>query len=217
MVEDLEHRGYLRTPRVIDAFRTVPREEFLSSHLRHRAYRDEPAPIGMGQTISAPHMVAIMAEALRVEDGQKILEVGTGSGYHAAILSHITGANGHVDSVESHPSLAAQARERLRRLAVSNVAVHEGDGSLGWPPHAPYQRVNVTCASPGVPKALRAQIEEGGILLIPIGRDPSRLVRAELRNGILAQEDLGPCAFVPLLGAQGYAPAPRNGAMLREI
>ena len=203
MVEDqLVARG-LRDARVLDAMSTVPREEFLEPGLDARAYEDTPLPIPDGQTISQPFVVALMAEAARIAPGSRVLEVGAGSGYAAAVLSLL---GGQVFAIERHPGLARAARERLGRLGFA-VEVRDGDGTLGWPEAAPFDAILVAAAGPGAPEALRRQLAPGGRLVLPVGpRDgPQDLVRVtRLGPEEWSEERLGGVRFVPLLGAQGW-------------
>jgi protein-L-isoaspartate(D-aspartate) O-methyltransferase len=194
----------LRDPRLLEAFRSVPREAFLAPELHEFAYQDSPLPIEQGQTISQPYIVALMTAALALAPGERVLEIGTGSGYAAAILGRIAG---HVDTVERHEELAALAARRLAEQGFTNVAVHHGDGTLGWPEHAPYDAVVVAAGGPGVPPALLEQLAPGGRLVMPVGegRELQKLVRlTRQRDGRFASEDLGDVRFVPLIGAQGW-------------
>jgi protein-L-isoaspartate(D-aspartate) O-methyltransferase len=202
MVEtQMENRG-IRNSRVLAAMETVPREEFVPEHLRGRAYEDGPLPIGLGQTISQPLTVAFMAQALQLKGDERVLEIGTGSGYGAAILARLAQK---VHTVECLPALADAARDRLRRLGFSNVHVHLGDGSLGWPEEAPYQAICVTAAPAAVPKTLQDQLAEGGRLVIPVGDSHrgQQMMRYTLQGGELLAEELGEFSFVPLIGKHG--------------
>lgn len=205
MVRGLQEQRLVRDPRVAAAFRSVPRHAFLPDEEADMAYVDAALPIGGGQTISAPHMVAIMAEGLDVRPGHRILEVGGGSGYHAAILAHLAGPTGRVVAIERLPDLARQAESALAPLGLP-VEIHVGDGSLGWPAGAPYDRISVACAAPKVPAPLLDQLAPEGILLVPVGpRNLSSLLRVrKTREGDLQEESLGPCVFVPLIGAHGW-------------
>jgi protein-L-isoaspartate(D-aspartate) O-methyltransferase len=194
----------VRDPRVLEAMRAIPREEFVPERLAESAYDDSPLPIGEEQTISQPYVVALMAEALEIRPEDKVLEIGAGSGYAAAVLSRL---GREVYAVERHESLVQEAEERLSRLGYSNVHVHHGDGTLGWPEHAPYDVIVVAAGGPDVPPALLDQLAEGGRLVIPIGPDPRSqdLVRVRRRvEGGTTREILGPVRFVPLIGAQGW-------------
>jgi len=202
MVEtQLRNRG-IRDPRVLDAMLRVPRHEFVPASLIKAAYDDRPLPLGDAETISQPYMVAAMTEAARVQPGDKVLEVGTGSGYQAAILAYL---GGRVYSVERNPVLAETARERLARLGFDGVEVIVGDGSEGYPPAAPYAVIMVTAAAPSVPPALLEQLAEEGRLLIPVG-DLHRqdLLLSVKQAGEVRTRKLDPCQFVPLVGRAGW-------------
>ena len=197
LIDGLIQRGYLSTTRVIKAMRAVPREIFVPEWEKEHAYLDTPLEIGKGQTISAPHMVAIMCEALDLNEGQKILEIGSGSGYHAAIVSKIIG-RGKIYSIERFHSLVKKAKENLNEAGIKNVMIIEGDGSIGLPKYSPYDRIYVTCAAPSIPQPLIDQLKKGGKLLIPVGEVFSRLILLE-KNEKIRRKDLGGCAFVPLI------------------
>jgi protein-L-isoaspartate(D-aspartate) O-methyltransferase len=202
MVEHQIRQRGIRSPRVLEVMASVPRHHFVSQQLLDNAYRDEPLPIGESQTISQPFMVAAMAEALSLEGSEKILEVGAGSGYQAAVLSLLAR---EVISVESQSKLAASARERLVRLGYSNVRIVEGDGSLGWPADAPYDAILVTAAAPAVPPPMLEQLAEGGRLVIPVGSvKDQELLRVTKIGGQATQQSLFACRFVPLLGRYGW-------------
>jgi protein-L-isoaspartate(D-aspartate) O-methyltransferase len=190
--------------RVLDAMGRVPRERFVrESHTRF-AYEDTPLPIEEGQTISQPYIVALMAEALELAPGDRVLEIGAGSGYAAAVLGQLTS---EVWAVERHAPLAQGARERMESLGYDNVHIVEGDGTLGWPEHAPYDAVVVAAGGPDIPPALLEQLAPGGRLVIPVGSDPrlQELIRVRKReDGEIARENLGAVSFVPLVGAQGW-------------
>ncbi|QLH75851.1 protein-L-isoaspartate(D-aspartate) O-methyltransferase [Halosimplex rubrum] len=198
LVERLAEDGRFGGDRVRDAMAAVPRHEFVPDERREGAYRDTPLPIGEGQTISAPHMVAIMTDLLDPSPGDDVLEVGTGCGYHAAVTAELVGAE-HVFSVEYHDSLAEAARERLDRLGYGEVSVRAGDGKGGWPEHAPYDRAYLTCAAPEFPEPVVEQVRPGGSLLAPIGSRRQTLVRARRRaDGSLEREEHGGVRFVEL-------------------
>jgi protein-L-isoaspartate(D-aspartate) O-methyltransferase len=183
---------------VLDAMATVPRHEFVPDGKRTHAYADRPMPIGQGQTISAPHMVAIMTELLDLSPGTDVLEIGTGCGYHAAVTAELVGAE-HVYSVEFHDSLAREARKRLAELGYGDVSIRVGDGHDGWPEHAPYDRAYLTCAPPDFPDAVVEQVRPGGILLGPLGRGMQTLVKATIReDGSLERESHGGVRFVEM-------------------
>lgn len=203
MVESqLEARG-IRDPRVLAAFRHVPRETFVPSGLQAYAYDDRPLPIGEGQTISQPYIVALTVEALALRGHERVLEIGTGSGYEAAILSAL-GAS--VYSVERLTSLAASARENLARAGFPGVHVLCADGTLGWAEHAPYDAIAVSAAAPAVPAALLEQLAVGGRLVLPVGSDTDQMLLrvTQVRHGEFREEELEPVRFVPLIGAQGW-------------
>jgi protein-L-isoaspartate(D-aspartate) O-methyltransferase len=189
--------------RVLAAFRTVPRERFVSGRLAEHAYDDRPLPIDEGQTISQPYIVALTAEALRLQSTDRVLEVGTGSGYAAAILSRVAA---EVFSVEWHEALAAQARERLLQLGYRNVEICRGDGTLGWPEHAPYDGIAVAAGGRQIPPALLDQLRVGGRLVIPVGPDEmSQVLLRVTREGPddFHREALGDVRFVPLVENRG--------------
>ncbi len=194
----------IRDPRILEAFRAVPREAFLPVDLAEFTYQDTPLPIGDGQTISQPYIVALMTEALRLKPGDRVLEVGTGSGYAAAILSRVAT---QVFSVERIEALAYVARRRLERLGFSNVQVLHGDGSVGWLEHAPYDAITVAAGGPDVPETLLSQLAPGGRLVMPVGSTPRRqsLVRVTRRGSDqYDREDLEEVRFVPLIGVEGW-------------
>ncbi|MFH1835182.1 MAG: protein-L-isoaspartate(D-aspartate) O-methyltransferase [Methanobacteriota archaeon] len=204
LVERLIKNGYLKTDSVISAMRKVPRELFLPLEVRDSAYVDTPLPIGHNQTISAPHMVAIMTESLKVESSNKILEIGSGSGYQAAVLAEIA-QDGFVYTVERIKPLVEWAEMKLHECGFENAAVFESDGTLGLPGNGPYDRVIVTAAAPRIPNALVEQLAEGGLLLVPVGgQGYQELKRVTLKSGELSEENLGGCVFVPLIGKDGW-------------
>jgi protein-L-isoaspartate(D-aspartate) O-methyltransferase len=207
LVSSLLRTGYIVTPGVERAMRSVPREEFVPPDLREAAYMDTPLPIGAGQTISAPHMVAIMAERLELRPGMKVLEIGAGSGYHAAVAAELVRPGGSVHTVERIALLAAFAAENLRRTGYSDtVTVVVGDGSKGLQEHAPFDRIFVACGAPDIPAPLTDQLADGGLMLIPVGdRDYQNLVRVERKGKILIKTNEGGCVFVPLIGEHGYS------------
>jgi protein-L-isoaspartate(D-aspartate) O-methyltransferase len=197
----LAGRG-IKDERVLRAFLEVPRHRFVEEYLKYKAYDDYPLSIGYGQTISQPYMVALMTEALAPAPQEKILEIGTGSGYQAAILSRLCSA---VYSIERISALASRARKTLDELGYFNIHIRIGDGTLGLPQDAPYDGIIVTAGAPHVPEALIDQLKENGRLLIPVGdqgiQDLRRLVRT--KDGV-REESLGGCRFVKLIGKNGW-------------
>ncbi len=189
--------------RVLDAMSRVPRHLFVPESEQKNAYVDSPLPIGWEQTISAPHMVAIMCDLLDIQDGMNILEVGAGSGYHAAVMAVLAG-NGHVYAVETIEGLALFARENLKKAGINNVTVIIEDGSLGLPGHAPYDRISVACAAPEIPDTLIEQLKPGGKLVIPVGKHFQELYLVTKTNGI-KKEPKGGVIFVPLIGKKGFS------------
>ncbi|MDY6964745.1 MAG: protein-L-isoaspartate O-methyltransferase [Halobacteriota archaeon] len=200
MVEGLKKHGI--EDRVLDAMNQVPRHLFVPEHVRKQAYVDYPLSIGIGQTISAPHMVAMMCDLLDLDEGMNILEIGAGCGYHAAVISELIG-DGRVYSIERIASLAEQARENLRNAGYTTISVVVGDGTLGLQEHAPYDRINVTCSAPDVPPPLIDQLKEGGKMVIPIGRSFQELFLIE-KNDVIKKEKKMNVVFVPLVGMYGF-------------
>jgi protein-L-isoaspartate(D-aspartate) O-methyltransferase len=202
----LKRRG-IRDPDVLDAFRKVQREEFISGDYGRLAYGDHPLPIESGQTISQPYIVAMMIEAAEVKSGDKVLEVGAGSGYAAAVISRIAAK---VVAVERQPELVEIARERMQRLGFDNVEITEGDGSIGCPADAPFDAIIAAASGSHIPQPLIEQLREGGRLVMPLG-DPGAvqdLVKVtKLLGGALNEESLGAVRFVPLIGAEGWSDA----------
>ncbi len=203
MVELIETRG-VRDKRVLQAMLEIPRHRFVPLHLREMAYDDTPLSIGLGQTISQPYIVAVMTEALGLTGNEKVLEIGTGSGYQTAILSRLSN---WVYTVERLPELSRQAEERLKELGYHNISFRVGDGTLGWEKHSPYQAIMVTAGAPRVPKALLDQLAVGGRLVIPVGSESHqellRIVKEDDKGG-LRRESLGGCIFVRLVGEEGW-------------
>mgnify|MGYP001594965979 CR=1 FL=1 len=199
--EQLELRG-ISDPRLLEAFRRVPRHLFVPPEQQAQAYEDHPIPIGAGQTISQPYMVALMVQLLKLQGHERILEVGTGSGYQLAILAELAL---EVYSIERLPELAAGALRRLEELGFLNVHISSGNGSLGWPEHAPYDGVVVAAGSPGIPQPLVDQLVDGGRLVIPVGSPQTQtLTLAEKRSGQVRLTALTQCVFVPLVGEHGW-------------
>jgi protein-L-isoaspartate(D-aspartate) O-methyltransferase len=205
MIQHLIEEGYIHKKEVIGAMENVDRHLFVPKEVQDSAYVDSPLPIGEGQTISAPHMVGIMAECLELDKGQKVLEIGTGFGYHAAIIAKIVGENGRVYTVERIRSLAEQAKRNLEKAKVANIVnVIVGDGSKGLPKYAPYDRIFVACAAPDIPKPLIEQLKDNGILLVPVGgRWYQTLFQCRKVGDKIKKIDMGGCVFVPLVGEYG--------------
>lgn len=204
LVNTLLKERYIKSEQVKQAFLSVPRESFIPPRFRDYAYVDSPLDIGNGQTISAPHMIAIMCEALDIKHGQKILEIGTGSGYHAAIVAQIVGKTGKVYTIERFDSLAEKAKENLTRTGITNVIIEVGDGSCGLPLYQPYDRIYVTCAAPSAPPPLLEQLMDPGKLLVPIGDMYCELTLFEKKKKKIVSQRLGGCMFVPLIGKYGH-------------
>jgi protein-L-isoaspartate(D-aspartate) O-methyltransferase len=197
----LVNRG-IHDERVLKAMSEVPRHLFVPELYRHAAYEDCPLPIGEGQTISQPYMVAIMTQCLELKGKENVLEIGTGSGYQAAILSRLAS---HVYTIERHSALASRAKTILQQMGYDNVDVIEGDGSLGLPEKAPFQGIIVTACAPHVPACLLDQLETGGRLVIPVGNPYNQILHQVVKTekGIKSM-DILECAFVPLIGEEGW-------------
>ncbi len=202
VAEQIARRG-IRDLLVLDAMRRVPREAFVEPGLAAFAYDDRPLPIGAGQTISQPYVVALMIAAAAIGKTARVLEVGTGSGYAAALLSRIAA---HVHGIERHPALAAAAAARLERLGYRNVDLRVGDGTLGWPEAAPFDAILVAAGAPAVPAALKAQLVLGGRLVIPVGTAVEQALLRVVRRSRTEfdEETLGAVTFVPLVGSQAW-------------
>jgi protein-L-isoaspartate(D-aspartate) O-methyltransferase len=199
LVDALRDSGRVERESVLEALGRVPRHEFVPEERRDAAYADRPLPIGGGQTVSAPHMVAIMADHLALSPGDRVLEVGTGCGYHAAVTAELVGGE-NVYSVEYHDDLANRARDTLARLGY-DVHVRTGDGRQGWPEHAPFDAVYVTCAPTELPDPLVEQLAPGGRLVAPVGDDRQRLVVLDKReDGSVSRREEGRVRFVPMQG-----------------
>ena len=205
MVESLRKEGCLQSPDVARAFLAVPRERFVPEDLRNKAYVDTPLPIPMGQTISAPSMIAIMLEEADLRPGLKVLDVGTGSGYNAALLAEIVGPE-NVVSIERHADLLAFARDNLRRAGY-DVLLVAGDGTLGYEPAAPYDRIVVTAGAPKIAKSWIRQTRIGGRIVAPIGRSSFSqilvIATKTAEDKVVTREGTA-CAFVPLVGKEGW-------------
>ncbi|QDU38502.1 Protein-L-isoaspartate O-methyltransferase [Maioricimonas rarisocia] len=204
MISVIESRG-VTDPRVLDAMRSVPREEFVAAVYHDRAYDDCALPAAEGQTISQPYMVASMTELLSLSPTDRVLEIGTGTGYQTAVLSTLAG---EVVSIERLPGLAEPAAERLNRLGYTNVEYHVGDGTLGWPDRAPYDAIIVTAGAPSIPDPLYQQLTDGGRLVIPVGDDSLQTLLVVIRreSGPEIHRKWG-CRFVRLIGAAGWPDA----------
>lgn len=207
LIDKLKKKGYVESEEVERAMLEVPRENFVPDNIRDKAYIDSPQPIGSGQTISAPHMVAMMVEKLDLEKGQKVLEIGGGRGYHAAVIAELVGEKGKVFSIEIMENLAERAREALKEAGYEGVEIIEGDGSFGYKKNAPYDRISVACGSPEIPQPLLSQLKLDGMILIPVGNNfYQTLICAEkVEKGKIRKEDLGGVRFVPLRGEYGFS------------
>jgi protein-L-isoaspartate(D-aspartate) O-methyltransferase len=206
LVRRLKDGGYVTSDRVLEAMEKVPRHEFLPEAMATLAYQDTPLPIGQGQTISAPHMVGMMLEALDLRPGMNVLEIGTGSGYHAALVAELVRPNGKVYTIERIESLGLRARATLEQIGYDDVIeVIIADGTNGLPEHAPYDRIFVAAAGPEVPGPLKAQLADGGILMVPVGgRMVQDLVLVTRSGDKYAERSMGSVVFVPLIGEHGY-------------
>jgi protein-L-isoaspartate(D-aspartate) O-methyltransferase len=199
--EQLIPRG-IKDPRVISAFLKVERHKFIPEPMRGSAYADYPVPIGERQTISQPYIVALMTECLNLSGEEKVLEIGTGSGYQAAILAELTN---QVYTLERFSELAKQAESTLLDLGYSNIKIKVGDGTLGWPEEAPFPRIIITAAAPEVPPPLIEQLSENGRMVLPLGETLSQVLTViEKRDGQIKKESICGCVFVPLIGKYGY-------------
>lgn len=199
--EQLIPRG-IKDKKVLDAFYKVPRHRFISEELRDNAYADYPIPIGEGQTISQPYIVALMTECLDLSGREKVLEIGTGSGYQAAILAELTEK---VYSIERFESLAKRAGSILNELGYKNIQIKIGDGTLGWPEESSFERIIITAASPRIPLPLTEQLSENGKLVIPLGEGFGQVLTVvEKKDNRLQYREVCGCVFVPLVGKYGY-------------
>lgn len=207
MVERQLNRRGIREKHILDAFLEVPREQFISEEYRHLAYGDHPLPIESGQTISQPYIVALMIQAAEVGPGDRVLEIGAGSGYAAAVMGRIAE---RVVAIERHPELARIASERTEKLGYSNVRIIEGDGTRGCPEEAPFDSILAAASGSHVPERLLEQLASGGRLVMPVG-DPGwvqKLVKVtKSEDGSTHREDLGAVRFVPLIGEEGWKDA----------
>lgn len=200
--EQLAQRG-IQDRRLLEAMRRLPRELFVPEEGRKEAYEDHPVAIGSGQTLSQPYMTALMTERLHLEPGQKVLEIGTGSGYQTALLAEM---GGRVYSVEWISELAEHARQRLQRLSYRQVQLRRGDGSLGWPEEAPFDRILMTAGAPRLPESLVSQLGEGGRMILPLGEQwEQALTQVDRLAGQTHVTEICRCSFVPLRGKEGWA------------
>jgi protein-L-isoaspartate(D-aspartate) O-methyltransferase len=208
LVRRLSKSGYIKTEKVRKAMETVPREEFLPTSNRPYAYADQPLPIGEGQTISAPHMVAMICEILELEEGMKVLEIGAGFGYNAAVVAQIIGEKGHLYSIERINSLAEIAKDNLKRTGLGyNVTVIVGDGTKGYKEEAPFDRIYGTASAPSLPEPLKEQLKIGGIMLIPVGEQQyfqDLVYIKRVAEDEYDRKSLGGVAFVPMIGKHGW-------------
>jgi protein-L-isoaspartate(D-aspartate) O-methyltransferase len=205
LLRHLRHKGYVRTAHVEAAMLSVPRELFVPPLIRRDSYLDRPLPILGGQTISAPHMVAEMCEVAELERGMNVLEVGAGSGYNAAVMAQLVNP-GFVYSTEVVPSLVQGAKKSLDLAGITNVMVTDSDGSIGWKEYAPYDRIVVTCASPGIPPPLVKQLDKGGIMIIPVGDlylQALTIISKDSKGKVTRKKKMG-CVFVPMKGKHGF-------------
>lgn len=204
LIEHLTRWGYLTKPEITEAFRKVPRHEFVPENLRDYAYADQPLPIGHGQTISAPSMIAIMLNSLELKPGQKVLEIGAGSGYNAALVAEIVGPEGRVFTVERVAELAEFGRANLQKTGYERVQVVVGDGTCGYKKEAPYDRILVTACAPDIPQPLIEQLKTSGRIAAPVGQHYmyQRWIVMDKRGE--KKRDCGGCSFVPLVGKYGW-------------
>lgn len=202
MVERQIRKRGVTDERVLQAMATVPRHEFVPAFWMNQAYADEPLPIGHGQTISQPYIVAAMVASLGLTGSENVLEIGTGCGYQAAVVSLLAR---EVHTVEIVPDLAQSAAERLKRMGYANVHVHTGDGTIGWPESGPYDAILIAAAAPSVPEPLLLQLADGGRLMAPVGHeDKQELQLTTKHEGRFLLKQGGPCRFVPLMGQHGW-------------
>lgn len=208
MVKRLSESGYIKTEKVRKAMEAVPREEFIPESNRPYAYVDRPLPIGEGQTISAPHMVSMICEVLKLEEGMKVLEIGSGYGYNAAVVAQIIGKKGHLYSVERIKSLAETAKKNLKRTGLGdNITVIIGDGTKGYKEEAPFDRIYGTASAPSVPEPLKEQLKIGGIMLIPVGEQhyfQDLIYIKRESDDKFERRSIGGVAFVPMIGKYGW-------------
>ncbi|NIW46399.1 MAG: protein-L-isoaspartate(D-aspartate) O-methyltransferase [Gammaproteobacteria bacterium] len=202
MVNNQIKRRGIKDPRVLEAMRTVPRHKFVPVEYRHVAYTDGPLKIGEGQTISQPYIVALMTELLSLDGDERVLEIGTGSGYQAAVLAEVAA---EVHTIERHPSLARKAGKVLEELGYTNITIHLGDGTMGVPDEAPFDAIITTAGAPETPKTLLNQLSDGGVMVLPVGGRYSQNLERWTRDGdSFHKKVLTPVAFVPLVGEEGW-------------
>lgn len=207
LIEHLIRWGYLSKRDVINAFKKVPRHEFVPQNLRRYAYADQPLPIGHGQTISAPSMIAIMLESLDLKPAQKVLEIGTGSGYNAALIAELIGRDGQIFTIERVAELAEFGRANLKKSGYGRVKVITGDGTCGYTREAPWDRILITACAPEIPQPLISQLKVGGKLGAPVGRHymaQTWIVAEKLGEKKINVQERGGCSFVPLVGKYGW-------------
>lgn len=203
LVETLREKG-IRDLAVLRAVEMTPRHAFVPTGLRHRAYEDTALPIGNGQTISQPWVHARYLELLQLTGKERVLEIGTGSGYQTVLLAHLAA---QVFSIERIPALLQQARDAIQRTGVRNVSLLLGDGTIGWREYAPYDAILVGAGAPGLPQPLVDQLGEGGRLIVPVGdREEQKLIVVERKNGKIETHEVAPVRFVPLVGSHGWSP-----------
>lgn len=210
LIQSLIAWGYLKKPEIIEAFRKVPRHDFIPGSMRDYAYSDQPLSIGFDQTISAPSMIAIMMESLDLKPGQRVLEIGAGSGYNAALLAEVVGEKGEVVTVERIKELADFAERNLKNAGYNRLKVVLSDGSLGHAKDAPWDRILVTACAPELPRPLIEQLKVGGKLGAPIGSNnmlQTWTVAEKMKNGEIQATEHGGCSFVPLIGKCGWREA----------
>lgn len=207
LIERLVRWGYLTKPEIIDAFRKVPRHEFVPTNLKDYAYADQPLPIGHGQTISAPSMIAIMLDSLELKPGQKVLEIGAGSGYNAALIAEIVGPRGKIFTVERIAELAEFGRKNLKKTGYGWIRVVVGDGTCGYKKEAPWDRILVTACAPKIPRPLVEHLKVGGKLAAPMGQHymfQMWVVVHKRSEKETSTQERGGCSFVPLVGKHGW-------------
>ncbi len=207
LIERLTRWGYLSKRDVINAFKKVPRHEFVPQNLRRYSYADQPLPIGHGQTISAPSMIAIMLESLDLKPAQKVLEIGTGSGYNAALIAELIGRDGQIFTIERVAELAEFGRANLKKSGYGGVKVITGDGTCGYTREAPWDRILITACAPEIPQPLISQLKVGGKLGAPVGRHymaQTWIVAEKLGEKKINVQERGGCSFVPLVGKYGW-------------